>query len=198
MAGEWGLPPVPPYKPRSREVNRVNVREISLSAIIAALYAALVIVLAPISFGPIQLRVADCLIPLAAILGLPAVFGVSLGAFIGNVYFMHFTGPLDVVFGTLANLIAAYLIFRLKKNLMVACLAGSLIIGGIVGGYLWIYFPPPDIMGFILPVWLAMIISITLSSIIAIAGVGYLLVKALEKTGFLDILESRGLQIYRD
>ena len=196
MAGEWGLPPVPPYKPRSREVNRVNVREISLSAIIAALYTALVIVLAPISFGPIQLRVADCLIPLAAILGLPAVFGVSLGAFIGNAYF--FLGPLDVMFGALANFIAAIIIFRLRRRFFPACVAGSIAVGVIVGGYLWIYFPPPDIMGISLPIWAAMMTSITLSSIIAIAGVGYLLVKALEKTGFLDILESRGLQTYRD
>ena len=85
----------------------METREITLAAVIAALYAALVIVLAPISFGPIQLRVADCLIPLAALLGTPAIIGVSLGAFIGNAYFMQFTGPIDVIFGALANLVAA-------------------------------------------------------------------------------------------
>lgn len=48
---------------------------------VAALYAALMMVLAPVSFGPIQLRVADCLIPLSAILGWPVNLGVSFDAF---------------------------------------------------------------------------------------------------------------------
>ena len=70
----------------------MKTKEISLIAVIAALYAAMVIVLAPISFGPVQLRLADILIPLAAIFGLPAVYGVTLGAFVANAYwFMLFT-----------------------------------------------------------------------------------------------------------
>ena len=148
------------------------------------------------SFGPIQLRIADCLIPLAAMLGWPAVFGVSLGAFIGNAYFIHFTGPIDVVFGALANLIATAIIFRLRRKLLPACVAGSFAIGIVVGGYLWIYFPPPDIMGLSLPIWLAMMASITLSSLVTVAGIGYLLVRALGASGIREALESRGLKTY--
>ncbi len=171
-------------------------REITLASVIAALYAALVIVLAPISFGPLQLRVADCLLPLAAPFGWPAVVGVSLGAFIGNAYFMQFTGPIDVVFGAIANLVAGYLIFRLRRAILRACLAGSLAVGVIVGGYLWIYFPPPDILGLSLPVWAGMITSITISSVVAVAVIGYTLVQALRASGFLEMLESRGLRTY--
>ncbi|MFB0558802.1 MAG: QueT transporter family protein [Candidatus Bathyarchaeia archaeon] len=174
----------------------MNTREISLASVVAALYAALVIFLAPISFGPVQLRVADCLIPLAALVGWPAVAGVSLGAFLGNAYFVSFTGPIDVVFGAVANLIAATLIFRLRHRLLPACVAGSVAVGVIVGGYLWIYFPPPPIMGLNMPVWLAMIASITLSSVVAVSGIGYLLVKALSASGLREILESRGLKTY--
>lgn len=172
----------------------METREITLAAVMAALYAALVIVLAPISFGPVQLRVADCLLPLAAPFGWPAVVGVSLGAFIGNAYF--FTGPVDVVFGALANLVAGYLIFRLRGALLRACLAGSVTVGVIVGGYLWIYFPPPDILGLSLPVWAGMMASITLSSVVAVAVIGYMLVQALRASGFLGMLESRGLKTY--
>ena len=82
----------------------MKTKEISLIAVIAALYATMVIVLAPMSFGPVQLRFADVLIPLAAILGLPAVYGVALGAFVANAYW--FMSPIDVVFGALANLVA--------------------------------------------------------------------------------------------
>lgn len=174
----------------------MNTREISLAAVMAALYAALVIVLSPISFGPIQLRVADCLIPLAALMGWPAVAGVSLGAFLGNAYFISFTGSIDVIFGAVANLIASTLIFKLRHRLLPACLAGSVAVGSIVGGYLWIYFPPPPIMGLNLPVWLAMMISITLSSIVAVSIIGYLLVKALSTSSIKDMMESRGLKTY--
>lgn len=174
----------------------MNVRELSLVAIIAALYAALVIVLAPISFGPIQLRIADCLIPFSAIFGWPAILGVTIGAFIGNMYF--FLSPIDLFFGAAANLLAAILIFYFRKNYFVSCILGSIVIGSIVGGYLWLFFPPPDIIGLNLPIWAAMIISITLSSLIAIAVMGYVLVKTLKTIGIFKIFESKGIKLYSD
>jgi predicted membrane protein len=171
----------------------METRELTLAAVIAALYAALVIFLAPISFGPIQLRMADCLIPLSALMGLPAVAGVALGALIGNAYFIAYTGLIDVVFGAVANLIAAYIVYRYRERFIPACLAGSLAIGIIVGGYLWIYFPPPPIGGLVMPAWLGMMVSITLSSVIAVSVLGVLLVKALEASGFAETLKGRGL-----
>ncbi len=171
----------------------MRIVDISLAAILAALYATLVIVLAPISFGPVQLRVADCLIPLAALLGWPAAVGVSLGALIGNLYF--FLGPMDVIFGALANLLAGMLIWKMKRNLLVACAAASLVIGVVVGGYLWLFFPPPDIFGFSLPIWLAMMVSISLSSLIAVSVLGYGLVRSLEASGLKKLLESRGIGV---
>lgn len=112
----------------------------------------------------------------------------------GNAY--YFLGPVDVVFGALANLVAATIIFKLRRRLLPACIAGSVVVGVIVGGYLWIYFPPPDIVGLNLPVWGAMMASITLSSIVAIAGIGYLLVRAFSASGFAEMMESRGLRRY--
>jgi uncharacterized membrane protein len=162
----------------------MNTREISLIAIIAALYAAIVILLAPISFGPIQLRVADALIPLAALFGLPAVYGVSLGALVANAYW--FLSPIDIVLGAVANLIAGYIIYRYKNKLVSASLAASLVIGLIVGGYLWLFFPSPSILGLQLPAWLGMMISITLSSILAIMVIGLALLKLLESYEYLD------------
>lgn len=162
----------------------MNTKEVSLTAVIAALYAAIVIILAPISFGPIQLRVADALIPLAALLGLPAVYGVALGALVANTYW--FMSPIDVVLGTLANLVAGYVMYKYKDNLISASLASSVIVGLVVGGYLWLFFPPPSILGIQMPAWLGMIISITLSSIIAITVIGLALLKLLEGSGYLE------------
>jgi predicted membrane protein len=119
--------------------------------------------------------------------------GVSLGALIGNAYFMSFTGLIDVVFGAVANLTSAYIIYRYRERLIPACLASSLALGIIVGGYLWIYFPPPPIGGLALPAWLAMMVSISLSSIIAVSVLGVLLVKTLEASGIVETFRGRGL-----
>ena len=146
------------------------------------------------SFGPVQLRVADCLIPLAALFGWPVVIGVTIGCFVGNAYL--WLGAYDVLLGPLANLVAASLIFLLRKRRLLSCITGALPIGIIVGSYLWLFFPPPDIFGLNMPVWAAMIVSITISSLIAIALIGYALLKALSRPSVIDSLKSHGLKVY--
>jgi uncharacterized membrane protein len=172
----------------------LKTADLSLTVVFAALYSVLVIVLAPISFGPVQLRLADCLIPLAALFGWPVVAGVTLGGFLGNAYF--WLGPQDVILGPIANLIAATLIFQLRNRLLLACIIGALPIGIIVGGYLWIFFPPPDIFGLSMPVWTAMIASITISSLIAVVVIGYPLLKTLSTSSLARPLKSLGLKVY--
>jgi hypothetical protein len=172
----------------------MKASELSLAIVFSSLYAVLVVVLAPISYGPVQLRVADCLIPLAALLGWPVIAGVTVGCFLGNAYF--WLGPQDVVLGPIANLLAASIIFALRKRQFLACILGSLPIGIIVGGYLWIFFPPPDVFGLQLPLWSAMIISITISTLIAVAGIGYVLLKALSNPSIVNALKSRGVKTY--
>ena len=172
----------------------MTTNEISLTIVFSSLYAVLIIVLAPISYGPVQLRVADCLIPLAALFGWPAIAGVTVGCFFGNAYF--WMGPQDVILGAIANLIAASVIFLLRKRPFLACVVGSLPIGVIVGSYLWMFFPPPGIFGLQLPIWAAMIVSITISTLIAVAGLGYAILEALSRSGIADALRSRGLKLY--
>jgi len=177
------------------EVEYLDVREISLTAISAALYAVLLILLAQISFGPIQLRIADCIIPLAALFGWPWIWGVTLGCFIGNLIggmmAFGFLNPTDIILGSIANLIAAYTIFRLRDHRLIGCILGSIIIGVIVGGYLWLFVPAPDIGLAYLPVWAAMIISITGSSLIAIAIIGYALLLTMSRLSISEIARSR-------
>jgi uncharacterized membrane protein len=170
----------------------MDTRDLSLTVLFAALYAVLVIVLAPISFGPVQLRVADVLIPLAALFGWPVVAGVTVGCFVGNAYFA--LGPIDVVAGPIANLIAASVILLLRRRQLFACIVGALPVGIIVGGYLWWFFPPPESLSFLEP-WAAMIVSLTISSFIVISVIGYLLLVALSRPSILKPLKSHGLKI---
>jgi len=84
----------------------------------------------------------------------------------------------------------------LRRRRLLACIAGSFPVGVIVGGYLWTFpfLSAPAVLGF-LPVWAAMIVSITISSLIAIAALGYSLLTILSRPGVLEPLKSRGLKV---
>ncbi len=167
-----------------------------MTALFAALYVVINVVQSftvgnPTVYGPIQLRIADFMIALTILFGWPMVAGVTLGCFLTNAYF--FIGAPDVILGPVANLTAACIILVLRRHKFVACLAGALPIGFIVGGYLWLFFPPPDILG--LPEWAAMIASITVSSLVAIAVLGYIVLTLLSRPAVIEPLKSRGLKV---
>ena len=149
----------------------------------------------PTIYGPIQLRVADFMIALAVLFGWPLVGGVTLGCMLTNAY--YFMGAPDVVLGPIANLIAASLVMLLRKRRLLACITGALPIGLIVGSYLWMFFPflsPPEMLSF-MPAWAAMIVSITISTLIAVAVIGYALLLVLSRKGIIEPLKSRGLKV---
>ena len=179
---------------------KFDSRDLALTAVFAALYAMINVVQSftignPTIYGPIQLRIADCLIALAALFGWPIVGGVTLGCFLTNSY--YFLGAPDVILGPIANVIAASLILYLRKRRLLACVVGALPIGVIVGSYLWFFFPflsPPEILN-VLPAWSAMIVSITISSLIAIAVIGYALLSVLSRPSVIEPLKSRGLKV---
>jgi len=174
----------------------LDTRDLSLTAVFVSLYVVINTVQTmlggPITYGPVQFRVVDCLIALSALLGWPVVMGVTVGALLANAY--YWLGILDVMFGPIANLIAASIILLLRKKRFLACIVGALPIGIIVGGYLWTFFPAPDILG-VLPAWAAMIVSITISSLVAIAVVGYSLLTILSRPSVIEPLKSRGLKV---
>jgi uncharacterized membrane protein len=177
----------------------MDTRDLGLTAVFTALYWVVNVVQMisignPTVSGPVQLRLADCLIALAALLGWPVVAGVTAGCFLTNAY--YFLGPIDVVFGPIANLIAASLILLFRKKRLLACVVGALPIGVIVGGYLWTFpfLSPPAVLGF-LPIWAAMITSITISSLIAITVIGYSLLTILSRPNIIEPLKSRGLKV---
>ena len=87
---------------------------ITQSALIAALYVVLTMIVAPIAFGPIQFRVSEvlCVLPYFLISAVP---GVTIGCFLANL--LCGAASLDVVFGSIATLIGAVGSYYLgKKN----------------------------------------------------------------------------------
>ena len=91
-----------------------GVRYLCVSAAIAALYAALTLLLMPISYGNLQCRVSEALTILPVLLP-EAVPGLTVGCLIANL--IGSATPWDVVFGTLATLIAA-LLSRATRHLL--------------------------------------------------------------------------------
>ena len=125
-------------------------RKLTAAAIAAAAYAALTIVLAPISYGAIQFRVSEALTVLPFFLPC-TVWGLWIGCILANLY----TGSvLDIVFGSLATLLAALLTARFGRkgntvgNRLLGCLMPVLFNAVIVGavltwGYQFQSFPSP-------------------------------------------------------
>ncbi|MBO5222999.1 MAG: QueT transporter family protein [Clostridia bacterium] len=99
---------------------------ITYTAIIAALYCALTLALYPFSYGPMQFRVSEalCILPLF----FPqSVVGLTVGCFLSNIF--STAGPLDMVLGTLATLIAAlvsYVAGKYIKNTFLRLIIGVL------------------------------------------------------------------------
>jgi uncharacterized membrane protein len=200
LAGEWASTRSAILNPGvGGEKVKIDSKDITLTAVFAALYPVINILQMtlignPTIYGPIQLRIADCLIALAVLFGWPVVGGVTLGCLVTNAY--YFLGAQDVILGPIANLIAASVVLLLRKHRFSACVAGALPIGIMVGGYLTIFFPfltPPGVLN-ALPAIAAMIVSLTISSIIAIAGIGYSLLLVLSRPGIIGALKSKGLK----
>ena len=150
------------------------------AAVIASVYAAVTVLLASISFGPIQVRISDVLMPIPyhPYFGLNGVIGLTVGCLLANLVSPY--GVWDVVLGTVANLVAGVL----------SWLAGRAFPNSVIGRILAVASPVLTvtfIIGFVL---LHLIYKVPLS--LAVCGValgesvsaglgGYLLLEALDR-----------------
>ncbi len=90
-------------------MKRANTYAIAASALVGAAYAALTVLLAPISYGPIQLRVSELLCVLPFFMPCSA-WGLFVGCVVANLL----TGNIfDIVFGSMATLFASLVTARL-------------------------------------------------------------------------------------
>lgn len=92
----------------------MNTRELSLVAVYAALYASLVIVFSPISFGFLQFRLAGVLRPGIARMRMLAV-GYALGVVVGNLM-SPFAGIYELLFMPSASLAAGLIGYEVAKR----------------------------------------------------------------------------------
>lgn len=150
-------------------------------AIIAAMYVALTLIFAPISFGAIQVRIAEALtiLPLFTPAAIPGLF---IGCLIAN----GLGGGilLDVIFGSIATLIGAALGYLLRFNRWLvpipAILSNTVIVPLVLKyGY-----------GVDMPIWLLMI-YIVVGEILGCYLLGELLASGiLRRKSLTDLLKN--------
>lgn len=92
------------------KTNKLSVTRLVRCAVIAAVYVVLCLALAPFSYGAVQVRIAEalCLLP---VFGAEYIVGVTLGCFLAN---LLGSTVIDVVFGTLATLLACLVTYKLR------------------------------------------------------------------------------------
>ncbi|MBR1709163.1 MAG: QueT transporter family protein [Clostridia bacterium] len=119
--------------------SKFSPKALTRAAIIAAIYTVLTLLLAPISYGEIQVRLSEAL-TLLPILFPEAIPGVTLGCLLANI----FGGAMlpDIIFGTLATFLAALCTYHLRAKYWLASSMPVLFNGIIVGAVVHFCYAP--------------------------------------------------------
>lgn len=166
-----------------KPAQRSDTARLVRCALIAAVYVALCLVLQPFSYGAIQVRVAEmlCLLP---VFGAEYIVGVTLGCFLANLLGVSLgtTVAVDIVFGTLATLLACLCTYRLRRIrirglALPASLPPVVFNAVIVGAEITIFFTDG---GFVWPVFCFNMLTVGLGEVISCCILGVALVKLIE------------------
>lgn len=97
-----------------KDSSRTSVTELTKTALVAALYVAVTVLLSVISFGAVQLRLSE-MFNYLALYNKRYVVAVTLGVVLAN--FMSPTWILDVPIGGIATFLVLVLCRRVTKNI---------------------------------------------------------------------------------
>jgi uncharacterized membrane protein len=186
LAGEWKVSH--PFrhrktKPGSREAKlhlKIRTKDLALIAIYAALYASLVVVLEGSSYGPIQVRIADSMIAIIPLIGMPGVLGHTFGVFLANIFSP--AGLLDLL-NTIPSFVMSFVIYYVYKrtendySVIGTCIAYSTVLGATVGWMLNYLYGNPLLLT---------IAYVALGNVIASVLIGWPVFKLLKRTGLFQ------------
>ena len=119
-----------------------NTRTLVRAAIIAALYTVLTLLLQPLSYGEVQIRFSEALTLLPILLP-EAVPALAVGCLLSNI--LGGCTIFDIVFGTLATLLAALCTRKLRDRFWLAALMPVLFNGVIVGAEIVLLTMPEEV-----------------------------------------------------
>ena len=147
-----------------------QVNYVAKAGVIAALYVVLVMVFNIISFGVIQFRIAEAMtiLPFFTSAAIPGLF---VGCLVANI--LGGALPMDIIFGSLATLLAAYLSYKLRKKAWLVPIP-PIVINAVVVGLLLKYT-----YGFE-GALIVLMGSVFMGQLISVYGLGMLLLNALK------------------
>lgn len=173
-----------------------SLKRLCMVAMIAALYTAVSLALAPISYGNIQVRIAEALtlLPILFPQSIPAlVLGCALTNLVGAMMGLNVLGFADVFIGTLATFLAALCTYKFRNvktfnQPLLAALMPVLFNGLIIGAELsFAFFAPSQ---FLLG-WLINGAEVALGEFVACIVFGLPLLHLLKKS---EIFKRFGLE----
>ena len=116
-----------------------NIKLITLNAMIACIYAVATILIAPIAYSEVQMRLSEIMVFLA-FYNKKYIPGLIIGCFIANM--PSPLGILDMGFGTLSTVIVCIVMYFLH-NRYIAGVMGGVITGIIIGFELHLAYQIP-------------------------------------------------------
>lgn len=149
--------------------NSYSIKTLAFAGIVAALYTALTLAFAPISFSQIQFRISEAL-TLLPVLSRASVPGLFIGCLISNLI----TGQpwQDVIFGSLATLIAAMLTRLFRRSVWIAALMPVAVNAAVISFMLHFVYGLHPYISFL---------TVGAGQAVVCFGIGILLVSILQK-----------------
>ena len=154
-----------------------RIQYITQAAVIGAAYAVLTLLLAPFSFGMLQVRLSEGLCALSLVTP-AAVPGLTLGCFLANC--LGPNGILDAVLGSLATLIGALGARLLRRRRAVVALLPNILANGVIIGLMLCRIYGVDVAPLAAIAWVAA--GEAVSTLVP----GLLILKYTEKTDILQ------------
>ena len=166
---------------------KLHTRQLTCAAIVGAAYAVLSIFgsIFGITYGPIQCRFSEALCVLPFLLPETA-WGLGVGCLIANLFSPY--GLLDIIIGSLATLIAAWLTSRCRSRYL-APLPPVIVNMVLVGGLL-AFEQTGFTRAFMAAFWYNAC-SLAVSEAVVCYVLGLLLLKALGKTKYFKELQKK-------
>ena len=171
----------------NRNENKKMIKFIVINGLLAGLYVVFTLPFANIAYGPIQFRLAEVL-TVFPIFSAGTIPGVTLGCFIANLINPNNLGPVDIIGGTLATLIAGYFSWLIgKKNKPLGIIPPIVFNGLIVGGYLPFLIVDPGSTVTVQAIGISML-SVAGSEAVLLVVLGLPLIAVIAKTKIKDLL----------
>ena len=160
-------------------MKRDSIRQLTLAALVGAMYVVLGYFgsIFSLTFGPVQCRFAEALTVLPFLCP-GTVWGLFVGCVITNILSPY--GPLDMIFGSLATLLAAWLTARCPHKWLAPLppvLCNAIIIPVVIA------FQEVGFTAAFPAAWLYHAVTIGLGEVAACYGLGMILLQLLPRTG---------------